>query len=247
MPENQNELFPNPALAEKYVETVRQHYRNGHANYSGNRTEEQQLIAEVTADEAREIIDGTMLGILSVGPAVTIEDLPLDYESEVERAGFTWDDFRGEFSRLLVGFGVITNRLQRDGYNVPSYADMNTSDRMKAASVLLSDFLQHNALRFGVDSVGIKSTKSKTVHTDDGGIEHQKIILDKDKARDDRDINTNMRNRHYATGVAAHPAAKISPAEYRDLRRAYPEMDKDQFDNDISFYKNIRAELESRE
>ena len=247
MPEIQKPAFENIEQAQQYVESVREHYRQNHGEYRGRRTPEQQLIAEVTADEARLLVDGAALGVLSVMSQGRIKELPENYETETTKAGFAWEDFRGEFERLLVGFGVLTNRLHRDGYGVPSYADLRAEDRMKAASALFGDFSEHNALRFGADSAGVLRTERKTVHTDDGGIKHVVNVVDKDKARTERELENNMRNRHYATGPAAHPAGKISPKEYRKLRKEFPEIDKDAFDRDVSFYTDIRKELESRE
>ncbi len=251
MPPEQKELFINPGQAEQYVETVREHYRKENAAFAGRRSEEQQLIAELTADEAREIVDGTMLGLLALGTiagsSLGAEKLPEGYETEVKRAGFDWKDFRGEFERLLVGFGVITNRLNRGGFDVPGYADLPTKDRMKAASVLFGDFLAHNALRFGVDGSGVKSSRHKTEHTTDGGVIHKTIIVDKDKASSERMINENMAIRHYTHIKSAHAAGKISPPKYRELRMAYPEVDKDMFDFIVSNYTDAQKELESRE
>jgi hypothetical protein len=243
MSETPKPLFENFEQAEQYVESVREHYREGHGEYRGNRSEEQQLIAEVTSDEARLIVDGAMAGILAMGAT----KLPNDYDSKIERADSTWADFRGEFEKSLVGFGVITNRLHRDGYEVPEYAELGLHDRMKAASVIFSDFLSHNALRFGVDTAGVPKTERKKVYTDDGGVETISKIVDKDKAKNEREINENMAKRKYRAGIAAHQALKISPDEYKKLRREYPEMDKDDFDTAVSAYIDVRGELESRE
>lgn len=243
MPQTPKSQFENIEQAEQYVEGVREHYREGHGEYRGNRTEEQQLIAEVTSDEARMIVDGVMAGMLALGGA----KLPPDYENKIERGSFSWEGFRGEFEKMLVGFGVITNRLHRDGYEVPEYAELGAQDRMKTAAVLFSDFLSHNALRFGVDTAGVPKTERKTIYTEDGGVETISKIVDKDKARHEREINENMAKRHYRTGIAAHQALKMSPEEYKRLRREYPEMDKDDFDNAVSAFKDARGELESRE
>ena len=243
MPDSHNTLFESFEQAEQYVEDVREHYRAGNGEYRGRRTEDQQLIAEVTSDEARMITDGVMAGIL----AVSASQLPKDYETGIERGQLNWSDFRGEFERLLVGFGVLTNRLHRDGFEVPEYADLSTNDRMKTASVIFSDFLAHNALRFGIDTAGIPITVRTKLYTDDGGVETISKIVDKDKAKNDREINENMEKRKYSTGFAAHQAGKISPEEYKRLRREYPEMDKDDFDNAVSSYIDVRSELESRE
>ncbi len=245
MSENQN-LFQNYDDAEQYIETVREHYRNEHGAYSGRRNEEQQLIAEVTADEARTIADGVLLGLYALSGNVDIEMTP-ELEENVQVGGYKWKDYRGEFERLLVGFGVITNRLNRDGFEVPSYADLRAEDRSKAASVLFSDFMRHNALRFGIETAGLHRSNVKRRHTEDGGIEVVSTIYDPDKARSDTEIERNVKKRGYTTDVAAHPALKISPEEYLRLRKEYPEIDKDDFDRDISFYINTRKEYENRE
>lgn len=245
MPENKN-IFENYEEAEQYVEAVREHYRSEHGAYSGRRNPEQQLIAEVTTDEARTIADGVLLGMYALAGHTNVELTP-ELEENVEFGGFKWKDFRGEFERSLVGFGVITNRLHRDGYDVPSYADLRAEDRLKAASVLFSDFMRHNSLRFGVETAGLHASKFERRHTDDGGIEVTKTVYDPDKAENDNEIKRNLRKRGYTTDVAAHPALKISPEEYLRLRKEYPEIDKDDFDRDISFYINVRERYEERE
>ena len=209
MSENTN-LFEDFSQANAYVETVRDHYRNEHGEYRGRRNPDQQAIAEMTSDEARMLVDGVTAGVLALTGQV---EMPENYE-DIHVAGHSWKDFRGEYERLMVGFGVLTNRLHRDGYSVPSYIDLNDDDRFKVNSVIFSDFLEHNALRFGVQTAGLRATKR--VHNDEGGIDVQ--VYDPDKARDDRDIVNNMRNRDYHSGAATHAAGNISPAEYRALR-----------------------------
>lgn len=113
-------LFPNIETANTYVESVREHYREGHAEYRGRRTPDQQLIAEVTADEARLILDGVAAVVIGLASSGKTTEVPSEeQESEPITGGYSWAKFRGEFERLLVGFGVITNRLNRDGYDVP--------------------------------------------------------------------------------------------------------------------------------
>lgn len=116
-----------------------------------------------------------------------------------------------------------------------------------AASVLLGDFLTHNALRFGTDSVGNPRSIHKRVHTEDGGIEDVVHIVDADRARNDREIQRNIATRSFTSGVATHPAGKISPADYRRLRKEYPEVDKDRFDYAISFCTDVFKFLEEQE
>ncbi|MCX6727416.1 MAG: hypothetical protein NTX11_01215 [Candidatus Saccharibacteria bacterium] len=235
--------------ASHYVEVVRRHYRNDHAAYKGRRNEEQQLIAEVTADESRMIIDGVMNGIMSIGGYTGPESaLPEFYETDVSLVGFTWEDFRAEYSKLMVGFGIITNRLNRDGYNVPSYADLDGDSRIKAASVLLGDFLTLNALRFGVDGVGVKKTTIKTEHNfDEGTVVKTKTVKDIDKEDSAKKIMTNIAETGYRLANSQHVAAKLSPASYAKLRHQHPEIPKRQFDYILSFYTDAAAALEEQE
>lgn len=239
---------PIDAPALDYIETARSFYRQGKAEYRGRRNPEQQAIAELTAEEAHLMVDGVALGFVALASGRTVEP-PVDYETEVTKAGFTWDEFRGEFSRLLVGFAVMTNRLSRDtpSFGRPAYIELPEEERQHVANNLFSDFLAHNALRFGVDASGVKGTIPKTHYTDDGDAIHERIIVDKDEARSEREIAQNMVKRKYNSGVATHPGGKISPAEYKKLRREFPEMPKDQFDDAVSFYTDVRHELETRE
>lgn len=240
--------FDSIESAERYVEDVRDHYRRDHGEFNGRRTEEQQLIAEVTSDEARQIMDGVAAGIMAVRwSGVVDEPLPVNYETEVEKADFTWEDFRGEYERLMVGFGIITSRLHRDGYEVLSYADMAAADRTKVASVLLGDYLKHTALRFGVDTSGVMESKVKTIHTEDGDVERQVKVSDRDKVTSEKGLEANMKQRGYKTRTAQNVTVKISPKKYRELRKKYPEMKKSNFDDAVSFYTDVEKELSERE
>lgn len=236
--------------AASYVDTVREHYREGHGEYRGRRDPGQQLIAEVTSDEANLLLDGVFQGILSLSGVTyePVQDAMLEKkQNEPLKAGFSWNDYRSEFERLLVGFAVLSSRLERDGYKVKSYADMRADDRMKVASALLGDFMHHNTLRFGVEGSGVNKTKFKTIDTKDGDVERIRITSDKDKAKSEREIEENMMTRKYSSGIAAHPAAKMSPREYIELRKEYPEIDKDMFDQIVSAYIDARNALEKRE
>lgn len=227
--------FASLEAANEYVESVREHYRNEHGAYRGRRNPEQQIIAEITSDEAHRLVDGALLGMLSIWGSV---DLPQDYE-ETEIGNHTWRDFRSEFGRLLVGFAVLTNRLERDGYDVFGYANLHEQDRMKAASVLLSDYMAHNALRFGVDTSGVM--RSKRVPNDDGYMDV--VFYDIDMAKHQREIERNIADKSFSSGPATHPAGKISPAEYKRLRKEFPEVDKDKFDYIIGFYSDAGEAL----
>lgn len=240
--ETPHQLFSSDEQVYNYIENVREHYRQEHAQYRGTRNEHQQLIAETTSDEARLIVDGVMAGLLALGGTV----LPMDYENTT-KGGHTWDDYRSEFERLLVGFGVLTHRLQRDGYGIVEYAELPESDRMKVASALFSDFQKHNALRFGVNGSGVKKTITTHEINDDGEFVVVRKKTDIDVAKNDRAISQNMHTRGYTAGVAAHQAGKISPEEYSRLRKQYPEIPKDQFDRSVSFYTNVEEQLADRE
>lgn len=241
-------LFQTPEQAQNYIDTVREYYREGYSTFKGSRSEEQQLIAMVTTDEAAQIIDGTMSGLLAIAsPKTSRGQLPHHYETAVEKAGITWGEFRSEFEKLLVEFAIITHRLNRDGYNIASYADMEPADKMKVGSVVLSDFLAHNALRFGVDGSGIRRTKYRFEEDKYGEVRKIAYPEDPDKARSDKEIAQNMAELGYRTGIAASPAAKMSPEELKKLRRMYPEEDRLRFMQGASTYVNFAHALEERE
>ena len=244
MPEQIQE-FGNINAAEQYVEHVRFHYRQEHAAYKGRRSEEQQLIAEVTSEEARLIVDGVLLGLL----ALSGQNVELTNEDQdLEIAGLSWKDFRGEYERLLAGFGVITHRLERDGYDVDSFAYLDTPDQLRVASVLFSDFLEHNSLRFGVSSAGAVKSHKQDSFTRGGGKHTAWVRTDRYKATHENEILRNMRKRGYVSGQSSLSAAgKISPREYIALRLAHPEMSKDDFDFVIGSATNARKELDNRE
>lgn len=235
-PQNPN-LYPELDEARQYVETVRELYREGKASYAGRRNEEQEVIAELAGEEARLMVDGAAAGIA----IITNSELSDDFE-DIEYAGIPWKKFRGEFERLLIGFGVITNRLHRDeAYDIPDYLELDDETRHKTAAVLFNDFLAHNALRFGVDGSGVRRSYSR--HTEDGGIVRE--IRDIDVARSEKELRHNMASRGYHSGVSTHAAGKMSPDAYRHLRRQFPEaeIEKDKFDQGASGYRNFEAEL----
>lgn len=252
------EDFADYDHAEAYIEAVRAEYRDGNVNYSGQRNnEELQLIAEVTSEDARDIVDGAVLGMMSLAGAsiseITDEHIERSKIGVIEGKErgepdrpFDYAHYRSEFERLLVGFAIVTQRLHVKGVDLPSYADMNAEDRIQVASALFYDFQAHNALRFGVDTAGVRKREIKRHYTEDGGIENETIFSDRDKALSEKGIRANMLRRNYATEPATHAAGKISVDEYKQLRNEFPEIDKDRFDNDISFRKNIREDLENR-
>mgnify|MGYP005615927129 CR=1 FL=1 len=229
--------------AHAYLETIREHYLADHSDYRGTRNEEQSLIAELTSDEAQLLVDGVAAGVLALGGAT----MPDNYETSVSKADYKWEDFRREFERVLVGIGVISHRLNRDAYGVKSYADMNAHDRMQVASALFSDFLALNALRFGTDTAGLQKKKAVRFDTDDGGVETKIIVSEKDKAQTEAELVVNMNKRGYTSTNNGHPtthtAGKMSPETYTRLRKAYPEMEKDKFDDMVGFVKDAENAL----
>ena len=119
---------------------------------------------------------------------------------------------------------------------------------MTVATTLFGDFMQHNNLRFGVESAGVKTvtkTREYTPHFESSEIVRR--VVDKDKAAHQSEVHRNMRRRGFTGEDVAHPALKLSPKEYIDLRRSYSELNKDEFDLIISNAINARARLESRE
>lgn len=242
-------LFQDFAQAERYVEDVREHYRNNDAAYKGRRNNDHlQLIVEVTSDEARAIADGVMLGILTLGGIDTIEHPPTDNDEVPIIGGRSWKEFRGAYEHLLVDFGILTYRLHAKGFNVPSYSDMSEGDRLKTASVLFSDFLSHNALRFGVDTAGVPKTERKVRHPEDGGTPIPYYVTsDKDRAISERQVIENIAKKGFRLPGSVHPAGKISPKEYVRLRREFSEKDKDDFDRDVSYLTNVRDVYENQE
>lgn len=235
---SQGDLFDSLEAANDYINVVRNEYRVGHGEYRGRRNPEQQIIAEVTSDEADQLVDGFTLSVLALGG---LAQIPHDAD-EYSIGNHTWSDFKSEYRRLLVGFAVMTNRLERDGHGVASYSEMTEQDRHKVASILFSDFMLHNSLRFGVETSGVH--RSKRVDNEDGGIDV--VYFDKDAARSDREIERNMAHRSYTTGPATHPAGKLSPSEYKRLRREFPEEEKDMFDQIIGFSRHAAEALRER-
>lgn len=246
MSENQNQ-FENLEQAEDYLSDVIDHVRRDHTDFRGNRSAEQGAIAELASMEAGILVDGVMAGVLALNHSGLVE-LPDDYENN-EMGEHTWAAFRGEFARALSAFGVATNRLNRDGYEVPSYIELSENDRLKTASALLSEFLKHNALRFGVDTAGVKSSKIERKHNDEGGIDTTITTFDKDKARNDREVELNMAKRGYASRnrkgehdrAATHSSLKLSAEELKKIRKRYAEEDADKFFHDMSYLKDPRG------
>ena len=248
-------IFTDFEQANVYVEQALEHYRNEDAAFKGSRNnEELQLISAVTSDEARAIIDGTMLGIMGmsnlvvgVNPTDVIENPPTENDREPLIGGRSWSELRDAYVHSMVDFAILTHRLHHKGFDIPDFSDMTESDRIKAASVILGNMLHINAYRFGIETVDNTVNTHKTRHTDDGGIEHYVHSVDKDKAYTPRDLSNNVRQRGFRLEGSAHPAIKITPAEYARLRKEFPLDDMEKFDRDVSYHTNARQVFEDRE
>ena len=62
-----------------------------------------------------------------------------------------------------------------------------------------------------------------------------------------KEVENNMLKRGYISSVgncnATHVAGKMSPEEYRTLRKDYPKIDEATFDKIVGFNTNTREEL----
>jgi len=246
--------FQNLEQAEAYVQAAREHYRDGHASYQGNhRNEDQQLIAEVTSDEARHVMTGVISGIAALngtfGHEGEIDERIFD---EVQIGNHSWREFSNSYEHMMAGFGILTERLHNRGFDVPSFAYLDQPDKMKVYSVLLSDFLRHNGLRFGAEPTGLQKSDRKRVHNEDGGIDEIVTYSDRDQAKNDFELEANMKRRGYNSRTVGgrpniHQAGKLSPKEYIELRRSFGELEKDDFDRIVAGARDARATLEGRE
>lgn len=240
--EKQIPQLEDQAQAQDYLQQIRQSYREGDAYYKGTLNEYQRMAEEISSEEARVVLNGVMAGIIALGGA----RMP-DEHDDIERAGITWGEFSNEFGRALARVETISERLERKGL-MTSYAELGESDRVKVAAELLSDFQVLNALRFGADGSGLPATRTRTIEDEDGGLKQIEVkIGDKDKASTEKGIDRNMAERGYRSKNGNSPAIKLSPAEYRDLRRQYPLMDKDTFDRIVSISTDAAKALETEE
>ena len=260
MSENQNvpqNNFENYAQAEQYVDAVRELYRDRKGAFRGTRENETlQLIDEYAREAGSLIVDRAFLGTMGIAGTL---GLPVEQEKSKEElqddktpriAGFSWSDYREEFGNMMAGFAIITHRLNRDGFNVPSFTDLSPEDEITVAETLFYDFQKHNAYRFGVEGSNAHMISEVIEFYDDEWVKHKKStgkLIDMDKARNLGEIAENMRKRGYRERSAQHAAMKTSPDQYPELRQTYPKVDKDDFDYVMSQYQNPIEALANRE
>ncbi len=196
--------------AQSYIDTVRELYRSEKGQYRGQRTPDQSLIAEWFTSEAPETIRAVAVGAVAVfnlafTGAPDAESIGRAYDASLESGDGMHKKSVNEFTRLLVGFGVITNRLSRDGHlQEPQFFDLPDDLRMRVSFKLMNDFIALNALRWGIIGSGVK--KAIRRHNDDGGIDV--TTIDPDLARTKRAINDNFEYKGFVEQAATHPLAR---------------------------------------
>lgn len=241
------------AEARDYVAKIREHYQAGDFNYNGQRNDDQVMVAELVADQAREMVDGAAAGFIAMGAALggnpngpqDFSEIVKQHENDELAGGFTWSDYRETFASVLSATAIVSKRLQDNEHPVKDYMDLTQEEQMKVASVLFSDFQEHNGLRFGVDTTGLEKSKTEMVHNfDEGTVEPQITVTDPDKAYTKTELERNMRRRGYKVGRSQHQAAKMSPDQYRELRAQYPDVEKDDFDHVISSSRHADETLQ---
>lgn len=244
----------NPA---DYLETVFSLYREDKADYRGRRDEDQQFIAEYAAEEADEFFDQALLGVLALRNTLTPDKkLFIKPDEQAEREitlgnfedGASLQDMRSAWRQLWVGFNILTNRLHRDSSEFTSAGNkevfsMVEADKEAVKQELFGNFQELNALRFGAKGSGVHRNRWD-INLDSG--EPEKIRVDADKARYNKDIANNAARRGYTVKPrkeghqgAIHPAGKMKPEEFTALRRQYPEVDMDKFARDAAYLKDI--------
>lgn len=235
----ENELFSNPSDVVNYIDSVRYLYRAGHGEYRGQRNEDQKMIAEIYGEEADNFIDTITTNTLELlnpnEPAILPETTKL--------GKLTWAEYRASFRQLVVGFGIITNRLVREGkLHEPELQDLPQEDSTKVISQLFTDFQELNALRFGVSGSNIVRPRWRKNPKNHGKVE--RMPVDIDLATDDTEMTKLASERTYNEESAIHTAGKMSAAEYITLRQFYNEVEKKKFDDIAGFAIDAAEKLE---
>lgn len=142
-------------FANDYVESVRAAYRDW-AEYRGRRTPEQIEIANQQSLKAENLI----VDYLS---AFNLTD-HLDERVGGLENGLELKQMVDAWRHLWVGFAVITNRIARDDtrhkYNIKEISELNNKEYMLVMQKLFNDFQEHNALRFGSETAGVRRKKN---------------------------------------------------------------------------------------
>ena len=248
-----------------YLRTVIDLLRQDEADYRGHRNDDQKAIAELASSEADEYFDKVLITVLDLNrimdPTARIAIKPNDEVAEAQvvlggiKDGVTLRDMRNSWRHLWVGINVLTNRLYRDSQNFKDAGlvelfEMDEKNKLKFMDTLFSNFQDLNALRFGAKGSGVKA--HKIVYDLDGG-EPQRIAFDRDKATSDKDIANNAARRKYnafrteTSRPSTHPAGKLFPEEFIELRRQFPEVDMDKFARDVAYSKDVTKFYEDGE
>ncbi len=249
------ETVHQPIDSEGYLNTIRQAYQEEQIHYTGRRSEEQQTVAQLLSEEAEGFIDGGAR-LMAIGHPIGVEGDVAEYIGtelgEEYREKFL--DMRGAFSQLYVAMGIASLRMERDdvhtstGQTVHSLIELPDEDRKSILEQLFADFQDLNLLRYGAKGSGIP--KKIFIEYDEYGAEvyHE---TDKDLKLNPRRLWQGMLAKKYREEIAedddsipaVHVAGKMSPDEYRRLRKSYPDMQKDKFDTITGLSQNARQKL----
>lgn len=240
-----------------YLETVITLYRNRETDYRGNRNPDQRFIAEYAGEEADEYFDATQLAVSGLvkmfGGKNVRHSVPDEQEQKTITLGNIRDgaslfEMRNAWRQLWVAVNVGTNRLKRDSEefqsrDLPEIFEMDTESKKALIDTLFANFQDLNALRFGAAGSGVK--RQRWVRDPDTG-RPGKIFVDPDLATGPKQIAENAANRRYAVKrkkdaekTAVHPAGKMTPEEFKELRKNNSEIPMDHFAKDAAFLRNM--------
>jgi hypothetical protein len=266
--DGQNEaLLPQQDIdPDYYLSTVLRLYRDDEADYRGRRNEDQQIIAEYAAEEADEHFDLALLTVMSLSRVLGAEKASLILPNEQAQKGIslgnladgvTLHEMRTAWRQLWVGANILTNRLNRDSHEfqalgLPEIFEMTAKNKGAIMSTLFCNFQELNALRFGAADTGRR--RDGWVPNPQGG----RAIpgkINPDKARNQKEIAENAARRRYVVGgkgrdherAAVHAAGKMTPNEFRKLRKQYPEVDMDKFAYDAAYLKDMAEYYEQNQ
>lgn len=259
-------LLRQPTIdPEFYWSTTLRLFHDNEADYRGARSEDQQIIAEYAAEEADEHFDLAMLGIASLSRALNpAAPVIMPTEKSLKETtlgnladGVTLNEMRNAWRQLWVGTNILTHRLRRDSeefqsLDLPEIFDMADTDKKAFKDMLFNNFQDLNALRFGATGSGLR--RHRWVPNPDGGRAIQKV-MDRDKARNDKEIAENAARRRYTAGrikdgeskQSISAAGKMTPEELRLLRKQHPEVDMDIFAHDAAYMRDMAKNYEENQ